>query len=678
MAATHRRCGQPQRADVTSGLILFGLGDYGSLVMKSLDNQENSAPGIGRALVFRAKALALQARRAAREAISNEAQHWPANHTLSAAGIVAESRTPLWTAHEDAEKVLIVGKIHNLRLAIRQLNGVEVPGGRVFSFWKQIKRTTRWRGYVAGRELREGCLIPNIGGGLCQLSNALYDAALRAGFEIVERHGHSQVIPGSLAEVGRDATVFWNYVDLRFKSTHAFRAEAELTVDSLVIRFRSERVNQRPHLVLPTTTLSKSKKSVELGSCLTCGTEDCFRQVKVPASRSDFGRTAYLLDEYWPEFDRYVSATNRDADLLCLPLDGKRFRRPNYRWSTTGFGTVKQSKLLTLQRAYQSRKLASQGAARQRALLAANEKLARRYASLISYDVTHLTVMQQLLPFLWRDGHLGGRTFDVLMTSLPLAVLQKRLDAAFRLHPESRTLADFRADVRLLAAESEALQQARKIITPHTEIAALYPEKAELLDWDIPAAAIGVKTVVGREPQLVFPAATVGRKGAYELRAAIRELGVQLRTMGPLLEGKDFWEGMRVHQSLDVDWLKSATAVVLPSFVEHRPRRLLEAVAAGVPVIASTACGLENVSGVTTVPAGDVESLRAAIERVISGSSHLTITSKKNPPSESWGLKPSARSGASDDSVANPYPRTNVKGLHAQTLALPRRADKQN
>ena len=144
----------------------------------------------------------------------------------------------LWTDHENSEKILVAGKIHNLRLAVRQLNGVEVPANRVFSFWKHLARTSRLKGYVARRELREGCLIPNIGGGLCQLSNALYDAALNAGFEIVERHPHSQVIPGSLAETGRDATVFWNYVDLRFKSSHPFRIEAQLTVDSLVARGR--------------------------------------------------------------------------------------------------------------------------------------------------------------------------------------------------------------------------------------------------------------------------------------------------------------------------------------------------------------------------------------------------------------------------------------------------------
>ena len=37
--------------------------------------------------------------------------------------------------------------------------------------------------------LSRGCIIPSIGGGLCQISNALYDAALLAELEIVERHG---------------------------------------------------------------------------------------------------------------------------------------------------------------------------------------------------------------------------------------------------------------------------------------------------------------------------------------------------------------------------------------------------------------------------------------------------------------------------------------------------------
>ena len=608
--------------------------------MKPLDNQRNPTPSISARLVFRGKALGLQTKRAVIHVFDNEAQRYSVGHTLTGKEIIAESVTPLWTAHEDSERILLAGKIHNLRLAIRHLNGVEVPARGVFSFWKQVGRTSLLKGYVAGRELREGCLIPSIGGGLCQLSNALYDSALHAGFEIIERHAHTQIIPGSLAETQRDATVFWNYVDLRFKSTDAFRIEAALTVDSLVVRFRGEPVSSRKLFVMPTKTSNSSENLSEIQNCFSCGMQDCFRQVKAQTNRTDFGRTAYLLDEYWPEFDRHISATKRESDLLCIPLDGKRLGRPNYAWSTAGFSNIKQSRLLTLRRSYQSRKLASQGAIRQTALLAAQEQLAHHYASLLSYDVTHVTLIQNLLPFLWRGGHLGGRSFDVLMTGLPLAVLQQRLDAAYVLHPESQTLADFRADVGLVEAEAEALREARKIITPHPEIAALYPDKSVVLDWVLPSLGRHTNRIVGREAKLVFPAATVGRKGIYELREALTGLDIQLLTMGPILEGKNFWDGLRVDQlPAGEDWLSGAAAVVLPAFVEHKPRRLLQAVARGVPVIASTACGLENIADVTSVPAGDVESLRGEIQQLIEKRGEL-ISERSTEPS---AVAPDAR-----------------------------------
>jgi glycosyltransferase involved in cell wall biosynthesis len=551
------------------------------------------------------------------ELTRNDVQRFPFADALSGYPIIGETRTPLWRDSEDAEQVLVAGKVHNLRLAVRRLNGVEVPAEGVFSFWKQVGRTSRLKGYVAGRELREGCLIPNTGGGLCQLSNSLYDAALRAGFQIVERHAHTRVLPDSLAEIGRDATVFWNYVDLRFKSTHDFRIEAELTADELIVRFRSAHARHRP-LLLPSRTRSIVEEQSEIGNCLTCGTHECFRHVNGDAGENDFGRTAYLLDEYWPEFDRYITATKGSADILCTPLDGRRFGKPNYAWSTDGFGTVKQNWLFALHRSYRSRRLGLQGATRQQALLVANTNLAQRYVSRLAYDVTHVTLMQQFLPYLWREGHLGGRTFDVLMTALPIAVLQQRLDEAAALHPESQTLNDFRADSALVEAESEALRHANRIITPHSDIAALYPGKAVLLDWSISAMRTNPRRRASVVAKIVFPASTVGRKGAYELREALR-LNAQVTIVGPILEGNNFWDGLYVEPGpTEEDWLRNASVVVLPAFVEHRPRRLLEAVARGVPVIASTACGLGHVRGVTEVRPGDVGSLRTEIEKVLS------------------------------------------------------------
>src|SRR6185436_244312 len=165
--------------------------------------------------------------------------------TLRHAKVVAESVTPLRTDLGSTGRLLTEGKIENLRRAVRRIDGVELRPGDVFSFWAQVGRASRWRGFRRGRELREGCLVPSIGGGLCQLSNALYDAALKAGLEIVERHAHTRVLAGSLAEVGRDATVFWNYVDLRFRSQNAFRIEADLSADHLAVRIRGQRADAK-------------------------------------------------------------------------------------------------------------------------------------------------------------------------------------------------------------------------------------------------------------------------------------------------------------------------------------------------------------------------------------------------------------------------------------------------
>jgi VanW like protein/Glycosyl transferases group 1 len=581
-------------------------------------DQVNPTPSVADALVFRSKATVLQIRRAVHEFPRNKVKKTPFGDRLIGHPIIAESRSPLRMTDNEVENSFTSGKIHNLRLAIRKMNGLEVGAGDVFSFWTQLRRTSRRKGYVLGRELREGCVILTIGGGLCQLSNALYDAALQASLQIVERHAHTRVIAGSLAEIGRDATVFWNYVDLRFKSTHAFRIEAELTSDDLIVRFRGE-ADVRSSVGRSTTTRTLAALD-NVKNCFTCEAQECFRHIRPLAIRSYSGRTAHLVDEYWPEFDRYIAATKRSDDLLYVPMDGKRLGKANYAWTTDGFGTVKQNRLFVLHRSFKCRRLASQGAMRQRALLAASEGLAQRYASLLEYDVTHIITMQQFLPYLWRDGHLGGRTFDVLMTSLPLAVMQNRLDQAAALHPESPTLNDFRADYREIEAESEALRHARKIITPHSEIAALYPHKTVLLDWCIPEKEIERAPCADFVANVVFPASTVGRKGAYELRAALRNLSAQITVNGPFLEGNNFWDGFQVERLPGgADWLRKATVVVLPAFVEHQPRRLLEAVAHGVPVIASKACGLGKLAGVAEVDAGDIPSLRHEIERALGG-----------------------------------------------------------
>lgn len=572
-------------------------------------------------LIFKTKAALLRAKRGMKNLFDRNLKKFPKAAGSGKSATIAESKTPLWTESRAEEQFLLAGKVHNLRLAIKKLDGVEIPAGEVFSFWKHIGQANRARGFVEGRELREGCIIPNVGGGLCQLSNALYDAALKANFEIVERHAHTQIVAGSLAEQGRDATIFWNYVDLRFRSPLAFRIETFLGKDHLTVKFKSENGNSKLLQILPGATGKNRKPKTENqqpNSCATCGVESCFRSLK-PETHLDFGRAAFLLDEFSPEFDEYVQQAKNEKDFLFVPLDGRRFRKANYAWNMNGFARTKQSFITTLARSHKSRKLAAQGAERQKSLLEMSEKLAESFAKQLSYDVLHVVVSQNLLPFLWKNGHLGGRTFDVLMNALPMRELQERLDFAASIHKKSKTLSDFRAEKWLVEAETEALKMARKIITPHTEIASLFREKCELVNWNLPKTK-NLERKASDKFTIVFPASTVGRKGSYELRDAVLDLNVKLITLGALIEDADFWRGIDWEKGAD-DWLERADLMVLPAFVEHKPRRLLQAVAQKIPVIASTACGLETVEGVTNIEISSVKRLReeiiSAVEKAV-------------------------------------------------------------
>jgi hypothetical protein len=100
------------------------------------------------------------------------------------------------------------------------------------------------------------------------------------------------------------------------------------------------------------------------------------------------------------------------------------------------------------------------------------------------------------------------------------------------------------------------------------------------------------------------------RKGAHALRDAAAALGLEVMTLGAELEGPDFWRGVRTVPA--GDWAGVA-AVVQPALVEEQPRRLLRALAAGIPVIATPACGLRPRPGLCLVPPEDPAALIGAL-----------------------------------------------------------------
>lgn len=107
-------------------------------------------------------------------------------------------------------------RAENLRLAAEAINGYVIEPGATFSFNEVVGDTTAERGYKEAPVLYSSGLGSSDGGGICQVSTALYIAAVKADLEIVERHPHS--VPSDYAPIGLDATIVYGSRDLRIKN----------------------------------------------------------------------------------------------------------------------------------------------------------------------------------------------------------------------------------------------------------------------------------------------------------------------------------------------------------------------------------------------------------------------------------------------------------------------------
>ena len=521
--------------------------------------------------------------------------------------LLAECSSPLWTSESQVENSLQFGKVQNLRKACLRLHLVEIPAGEIFSFWKQIGKARGSTGYARGRELRQGCLIPSVGGGLCQLSNSLYDLALQSDCEIVERHAHTAVVPGSSAELGRDATVFWNYVDLRFRAKQSILITATLSRDKLVVRFWGTQ-----KLISIGGNQRSIRPASSVNTCTDCGVSECFRHSPAESGKSD-GRDAFLIEECWPEFETFALKTRTGRDHLFLPYSSKLKPIERYKWNSAGYARTISANKQTLLAAMKARLHRSHLLPPVASQLARSQLLADFYGGRLSIDISHLYVAQSLLPFLWRRGDLGGRRFSVLMTRLPLRALHLQLNALAARYPGRKTFQEFRAPSWMVDAEAEALHEADQVITPHAVLATLFPLKTNSLKWKLPQIA-----PVQRGDRIVFPGPALARKGACEIRDALRGLDHQLLVLNPdATESDHFWEGIQVAGN-SADWIRQAAVVVQPAFVENNPRPLLRALAAGISVIATRECGIDAHPLLEFVPSGDVEALKDAIKVVMS------------------------------------------------------------
>ncbi len=105
----------------------------------------------------------------------------------------------------------------NIRLCARNLNGTLLMPGDSFSFNRVVGDRTPARGFKLAGMFVNGEKVQGFGGGVCQVSSTVFNAARNAELQIVERHPHSLPVP--YVPQGGDATVVFPYSDLQFRNS---------------------------------------------------------------------------------------------------------------------------------------------------------------------------------------------------------------------------------------------------------------------------------------------------------------------------------------------------------------------------------------------------------------------------------------------------------------------------
>jgi vancomycin resistance protein YoaR len=105
-------------------------------------------------------------------------------------------------------------RIHNVQLVSHLVDKHLIAPGETFSFNQATGARTADKGFKEAPVIINGELKTGLGGGVCQVSTTVFNAAYEAGLPIISRTNHALYI--SHYPQGRDATVNYPDVDLKF------------------------------------------------------------------------------------------------------------------------------------------------------------------------------------------------------------------------------------------------------------------------------------------------------------------------------------------------------------------------------------------------------------------------------------------------------------------------------
>lgn len=133
------------------------------------------------------------------------------------------------------------GRCANIALAASRIDGIILQPYGEFSFNQTVGKRTRAAGFSQAKIIVKGEFVLGVGGGVCQVSTTLYNAALLSGLTVEEAHGHSLQV--SYVPPSRDAMVSSSH-DLKIFNPYPFPVKFCLSAKSgiLTVALYGERI----------------------------------------------------------------------------------------------------------------------------------------------------------------------------------------------------------------------------------------------------------------------------------------------------------------------------------------------------------------------------------------------------------------------------------------------------
>lgn len=155
-----------------------------------------------------------------------------------------------------------INRATNIELAAKAIDGTVLIPGEKFSFNSIVGPTTASKGYLLAGAYSAGELVENYGGGICQVSSTVYNTALYANLDIVQRFNHSSIV--SYVDPGLDATISYGSKDLKISNPRKYAIKIHAKTNNGILEVQIVGIKEDDDVEIELTS-----KTTEVIPCTT-------------------------------------------------------------------------------------------------------------------------------------------------------------------------------------------------------------------------------------------------------------------------------------------------------------------------------------------------------------------------------------------------------------------------